>query len=183
MPTQCRHASIPTHRFQFFGLSWESKFRSIWSRECSGQSCKSFIFHCIPRSCSSAHCSLGFPTHHWLTSTVLWSLVIDREGRRESWGKWCLLSSLRMIIKAVACVNVTSFLGHALSCFSICTLCGGSACPSLGEWFRLGREMNSTVGCWALQTRMGFYGVSMPRQVLWEAGNEDRVWGAGPEHI
>lgn len=98
MPTQCRHASIPTHRFQSFGLSWESKFRPVWSRACLGRNCGRCRFHCIPRSCSSTRCSLGFPTHHWLTSIVLWSLVTDTEGR-ESWGKWYLLSSLRTIKK------------------------------------------------------------------------------------
>lgn len=175
MPTQCRHASIPTHRFQFFGLSWDLNLGLYGAMHAQARVARGLGSTAFPRSCSSTYCSLSFPIHHWLTSTMLWSLVIDREGR-ESWGKRYILSSLRIIIiKAVACVNVTSFLGHALSCFSICTLCGGSACPSLGEWFWLEREMNSTVGCWAVQTRMGFCGVSMPREVLWEAGNEDRA--------
>lgn len=115
-----------------------------------------------PGECSSCPCSLGCPAHHLPRSTVLWSLATDRQGR-ETWGFECLLPSLRRRINAAACVNVTSFPGHALSAPHLfCTRCGDCACSSLGEGFQLEREMNVQVGCGAVQTQWAFVGFPSP---------------------
>lgn len=104
-----------------FLFSQESKFRSNLEPCVPRPDLQGAQTPMSPDRAVQPHDSLGFPIHHLHVSTVLWSLS-KTEGRKN-WGFGYLLSSLRRkIINAAARVNVTSFPGHALCCFSICTL-------------------------------------------------------------